>query len=1380
MSKPRGRGRGSGRGPDFKRAGLRPVTEDSRIFITDQLKAFQQGPDQDLTFPPDLNNDDRAIVHDECKKYGFMSKSYGAGARRAVRVTKLQATDRPKRHLKALKFDLIFNEESRAALDAHLKRFPAQAAELDPLSSTAPSMQPSLQYNGGTSNAGADAQGAGGKGKRRGAATAASMDLAEVGRRRARWERQTQQPHVQAVRASTAILPITAHRQQIMETIEQNQVTLIAGETGCGKTTQVPQYMLEASWGQGAGARIMCTQPRRISAISIAQRVAAERGEAVGDNVGHLVRLDAKCNPSTSLVFCTNGVLLRQLTTGQGMEEVTHIVVDEIHERDRFADFLLITLRDLLPAHPKLRLILMSATLHTALFQAYFGGCPIVSVPGFTHPVQDVYLEEVLRLTNHQAEGAALMSRPTEAGRGRSGGGPGRGRAPGRGLPGRGTKHAQREGPAAPPLPPAVTAEVEEVILQSFLQPSDEVFERLLEVTGAASLDDMAAVNPAINIAYPGTGATPLMAAAGHGRLTEVMALLANGADPSLKSTNGAVAAEWAQRAGYQEVADILQEHTEAEQAASKVAAEAAALSDYQSLTDADEVDLDLIASLLRFLCSYESDLSQLNGLGNADEGAILVFLPGWDEIMRLRELLESHPPFNLPGRCQILSLHSMVPPAEQLRVFVRPPKGVRKIVLSTNIAETAVTIDDITCVINSGRVKEKSYDPYTNVSTLQTTWISQASGRQRRGRAGRCQPGCCFHLYSRQRSDNLAPFQLPELQRCPLDELCLQAKLLEIGRAGPGLRVAAFLGRAVEPPMDVAVKNAVQLLEDIGALEPDSEELTVLGRHLAALPLPPRIGKLLLYGILFNCLDPVLTVACCMAYRDPWVLPVEAGARAAAQAAKARLHADAGGGSDHLALVEAFRRWGEARACGQERRLTAQFFLSGATLNMIDGMRTQLAGELQARGLISSVQAASGQAEDTDLVRGVLACGFYPLLGCLEAGPHMSSNPHKTRLVTAAGEEARIHMSSVNSGMKAARPAKGGPRMAPLLIFDELTRGESYLYVRQCTAVNAGALLLVASSLDHSRALRLAITSLSSQDELARSETSSEADVASIDWEDSDSISSDVSSSSGDSDLLGSVDWEVHIAEQAALSKSSKRVQSTSLQLQGFRLRDEEGDDLAQPSRKDTAKKRGKQGGSKGAIPLVASGQSRTGLLTVDGWLQFDMPCDVAGAMAVIRARLNAAFSAKVQQPHQPLPASLTDALQAAGAVLAASGKTSSNNQRPPQPQLNGPQGSSALSGRWQPPAGINGRPSFGNEHASGGSSAPQRGRGFRGRGRGPASFQRNEDFGDAVLESIMRDGEAANGSMNGRGGGRGRGRRGRGRYPSGASAAFTRHGAV
>lgn len=93
-----------------------------------------------------------------------------------------------------------------------------------------------------------------------------------------------------------------------------------------------------------------------------------------------------------------------------------------------------------------------------------------------------------------------------------------------------------------------------------------------------------------------------------------------------------------------------------------------------------------------------------------------------------------------------------------------------------------------------------------------------------------------------------------------------MQVKLLE--GAGSGPSVAAFLGRAVEPPVEAAVKNALRLLEDIGAIQEETEALTKLGRHLAALPLPPRVGKMLLFGVMFGCLDPILTVACCMAYR--------------------------------------------------------------------------------------------------------------------------------------------------------------------------------------------------------------------------------------------------------------------------------------------------------------------------------------------------------------------------------------------------------------------------------------------------------------------------------------------------------------------------------
>ena len=114
-----------------------------------------------------------------------------------------------------------------------------------------------------------------------------------------------------------------------------------------------------------------------------------------------------------------------------------------------------------------------------------------------------------------------------------------------------------------------------------------------------------------------------------------------------------------------------------------------------------------------------------------------------------MKDLLEASPPFSDAARFRVLPLHSMVPSAEQRKVFQSPGPGVMKIVLATNIAETAVTIDDIVYVINSGRHKEKSYDAYTAVSTLQTAWISQASAQQRKGRAGRCRPGVCLLLAS-------------------------------------------------------------------------------------------------------------------------------------------------------------------------------------------------------------------------------------------------------------------------------------------------------------------------------------------------------------------------------------------------------------------------------------------------------------------------------------------------------------------------------------------------------------------------------------------------------------------------------------------------------
>jgi HrpA-like RNA helicase len=815
---------------------------------------------------------------------------------------------------------------------------------------------------------------------------AAEFSTSEIASRRSKWETNISKPSMQDLIYGRHNLPIASFREEIVSTVRNNQVVLIAGETGCGKTTQVPQYLLEDAWYRDEGCRVICTQPRRISAMSVAERVAVERGENIGENVGYTIRLENRGGNDSSLMFCTNGILLRMLTdqSHDAMSRVTHLVIDEIHERDRFADFLLILVRDLLPAHPHLRVVLMSATLHVELFSGYFGGCPVVRVPGFTHPVQDFYLEDVLKLTGYEAAAVQEMDAALGGyGRGAaalvsSGGGRG-GRG---GNRGRGGAGASSSIPQENNISKEERNQIEAAIEAAFRTGEDEAFELLMEVTGAAGADDIDTGSPGINIQHPATGATALGAAAFHGRTDVATVLLSNGADPSITTHNGMTARDLAAQCNRTDIVELLEEWEEQEKAANDLASSALALSHYQSNTDADEVDLDLIEALLSYICGEGKFSASTTEEKSQQQGAVLIFFPGWDEIIRMKEKLESSPIFGRSDRYSLLPLHSMVAPQDQKKVFLRPPTGVRKIVMSTNMAETAITIDDVVCVIDSGRLKEKSYDAFTGVSTLQGAWISKASEKQRRGRAGRCQPGVAFHMYSRQRSEALVDFQLPELKRSPLDEMSLQVKLLETPQNS--VSIGGFLAKAVEPPVPQAVEAAVALLGDIGALD-SNEKLTSLGRHLAALPLPPALGKMLLYGVLYRCLDPVLTVACCMSYRDPWVLPANPGGRFEAAMLRGQWSTEAGGSSDHLSTVKAFNGWVAAKARGGDHGYCVKNYLSPATMRMIDGMRTQLLGELVGRGFVQSIEDASTEGHRADLVRAVLVRLFLRKLFIFE-----------------------------------------------------------------------------------------------------------------------------------------------------------------------------------------------------------------------------------------------------------------------------------------------------------------------------------------------------------------------------------------------------------
>ncbi|XP_071686344.1 DExH-box ATP-dependent RNA helicase DExH5, mitochondrial [Rutidosis leptorrhynchoides] len=699
-------------------------------------------------------------------------------------------------------------------------------------------------------------------------------------------------------------LPAYKEKDAILDLISQNQVVIISGETGCGKTTQIPQFILEQEieYMRGAACNIICTQPRRISAMSVSERVAAERGEKLGDTVGYKVRLEGMKGRDTRLLFCTTGILLRRLLIDRDLKGVTHVIVDEIHERGMNEDFLLIVLKELLPRRPELRVILMSATLDANLFSSYFNGAPLLQIPGFTHPVHSYFLEDVLEITGYR------LTQENQ-------------------IDDYGQERAWK---------------------------SNKQFVKKRKSQIASAVEDAFG---AANFMY-------------YNQQTR----------------------------------------------------------DSMSCWNPDSMNFNLIEFLLCSLCL------------NQKPGAILVFLTGWDDISSLKDKLQAHYLLGDTGRVWLLTCHGSMASDEQRLIFERPVDGVRKIVLATNMAETSITIDDVVFVIDCGKAKETTYDALNNTPCLLPSWISKVSAKQRRGRAGRVQPGECYHLYPRSVYEAFAEYQLPEILRTPLQSLCLQIKSLKFGS------ISEFLSKALQSPELLAVQNAIEYLKIIGALD-ESENLTVLGRFLTLLPVEPKLGKMLILGAILNCLDPILTIAAGLSVRDPFLAPIDK--KDLAEAAKAQFSRDY---SDHLALVRAYESWKVAEREYKGYEYCWNNFLSYQSMKAIDSLRSEFQTLLYGTGLIDfNIIKHNTWSYDENLIRAVICYGLYPGI-C-----SVVHNEKSFSLKTMEDGPVHLHSNSVN--------ARDPKIPYPWLVFNEKVKVNS-IFLRDSTAVSDSVLLLFGGSI--------------------------------------------------------------------------------------------------------------------------------------------------------------------------------------------------------------------------------------------------------------------------------------------------------------------------
>ncbi|XP_067635803.1 probable ATP-dependent RNA helicase kurz [Eurosta solidaginis] len=830
-----------------------------------------------------------------------------------------------------------------------------------------------------------------------------------------------------AIQSARLKLPILAEEQEIMETINENQIIIVAGETGSGKTTQIPQFLFEAGYALN-NKIIGITEPRRVAAIAMSKRVAHEMNLSPQE-VSYLIRFEGNVTPQTRIKFMTDGVLLKEIESDFLLHRYSVIILDEAHERNSYTDILVGLLSRIVPLRQKrgdpLKLIIMSATLRV---EDFIGNTKLFKYP-----------PPLLKVEARQF--------PV-------------------------TIHFQR----LTPVDYMQEAYRKTVKIHSKL-PDGGI---LLFVTGQQEVNTLVRK---LRRTFPYIKRNESKKGEDKGKES-----IENSSEKGEKAEDNKEHIEKSQEnldkdetneinhkpdaADSDDEFDMKRAIRSVKKSKKKFMTQIALpkinLDDYKLPGDDTEADM------------HEASISDSESENDSQESE--------DE-----EIEDGNTAAHIAATKQplwILPLYSLLSPEKQNRIFQPPPEGCRLCIVSTNVAETSLTIPNIKYVVDTGRQKTRLYDKITGVSAFVVTFTSKASADQRAGRAGRVSEGHCYRLYSSGLYNHeFMDFNQPDIQKRPVDDLMLQMRCMGIDR------VVNF--PFPSPPDIVQLKAAEERLIVLGALEritdlKNDKELpplvTKLGEVISRFPVAPRFGKMLALSHQQQLLPYTVCLVAALSVQELLMEvgmseQAEDGANADASARnkwqKKRMSWAATGNyqllGDPMVLLRAVGAAEYAGSQGKLAKFCAENGLRQKALTEVRKLRVQLTNEinLNVTGVDLSVDPAMSPPTDAQarFLRQILLAGMADRVAHKVSLAEISDKEEKRRLKYAYNcadmvEPVFMHSSSV---LRAQLPE--------WVVYQEayeIQHGDgTKMFMRGITAIDPEWLLLYAPILCNIRAIK-------------------------------------------------------------------------------------------------------------------------------------------------------------------------------------------------------------------------------------------------------------------------------------------------------------------